>query len=117
MFVLLDGKALKAALPDMAVAAVVPMVTAHMTGQPPQHDATEGASARRFQHEMKMIGHQAEAEDFDRIFGFGEGQQVEKGAVVAVFVKDRCAPVAPVDDVVDIPSALLSPGQTRHDVL
>jgi hypothetical protein len=32
-------------------------------------------------------------------------------------VKDRRAPVATVDDMVDIPSALLSPGQARHDVL
>jgi hypothetical protein len=31
-------------------------------------------------------------------------------------VKDRGAPVAPVDDMVDIPSALLAPGHTRHDV-
>jgi hypothetical protein len=63
-----------------------------------------------------MIGHQTEAKDFDRIFGFGVGQQVEEGAVVAVFVKDRRAAIATVEDMVDIPSTLLSPGYTRHVV-
>ncbi len=116
MPVLLDRKVFEAALPDMAVAVVMPVIAADVTGQPPQHHATEGVSARRFQHEMKMSGHEAEAQDFDRIFGFGDGQQVEEGTVVAVFVKDRRAPVAPVEDVVDIPSAFLSSGETRHDV-
>lgn len=113
MPVLLDRKVFEAALPNMAVAVVMPVIPAHMTGQPPQHDATEGASARRFQHEMKMIGHQTEAKDFDRIFGFGDGQQVEKGAVVAVCVKNRCSPVATVDDMVDV-TADLSTRDTRH---
>jgi len=27
---------------------------------------------------MKMIGHQAEAEDFDRVFGFGDGSKSRK---------------------------------------
>ena len=116
MPVLLDRKVFEAALPDVAVAAVVPVVPAHMTRQPPQHHATEDVSVRRFEHERKVSGHETEAKDFDRIFGFGEGQQVEEGTVVAVFVKDCRAPVATVDDMVDIPSALLSPGQTRHDV-
>lgn len=116
MPVLLDGKVFEAALPDMAMAVVMPVIPAHMTGQPPQHDATEGASARRFQHEMKMIGHQTEAKDFDRIFGFGDDQQVEQGAVVAIFIKDRRATVATIDDVVDITSDLLSPREARHDV-
>ena len=109
----LDRKVLEAALPDMAVAAVVPVIAADVTRQPPLHQPTEGVAARRFQDEMKMIGHQAEAQDFDRIFGFGDGQQVEKGAVVAVFVKDRRAPVATVDDMVDV-AADLTARETRH---
>jgi len=63
-----------------------------------------------------MIGHQAEAEDFDRVFGFGDGQQVEEGAVVAVFVKHGRTSVTTIEDMVDITSTLLSTGEARHGV-
>ena len=113
MFVLLDGKALKAALPDMAVATVVPMVAAHVTGEPPLHERTERVGGRRLEHEVKMVGHEAEAEDLDRIAGFRVGEQVKERLIVAVFMKDGRAPVAPVEDMVDVAGAL-SARNTRH---
>ena len=38
-----------------------------------------------------MIGHEAEAEDFDRVLRFRGGEQVEERRVVAVLIEDRSA--------------------------
>lgn len=113
MLVLLDRKAFEAALPDVAVATIVPMVAAHVTGEPPLHERTEGIWSRGLQDEMEMVGHEAEAENFDRIAGFRVSEQVEEGAIVAVFVKDGRTPVASVEGVVDV-AANLSTRNARH---
>jgi len=64
-------------------------------------------------HEVKVIGHQAEAEEHHRMFGLSGGKQVEEGAVVPVFVEDRCAAVSAVDDMVS-ETGNLSARDTGH---
>ena len=76
----------------------------------------ESVRGQGLKHEMEVVGHEAEAEELDRIAGFRVGEQVEKGSVVAVFVKDRSATVASIEDMVDITSTLLSTGEARHGV-
>jgi hypothetical protein len=65
-------------LPHMAVTVVVPMVAADVAGHPPLHERAEGSVGGRLHDEVKMIRHQAEAEDLDGMPGFGSGEQVKK---------------------------------------
>lgn len=113
MSVLLNREALETALPDMAVAMVVPVIAAHVTREPPMDERAEGIRGCGLEHEMEVVGHEAEAEDLDRIAGFRIGEQVEESAVVRVFVKDHRAGVAAVEDMVDMAGAL-STRNTRH---
>ena len=41
MFILLDGEAFEAALPDMAAGSVDVMVAAHMAGEEPLHETAQ----------------------------------------------------------------------------
>jgi hypothetical protein len=59
MFVALHWKTLKSALPYMPAAAVMPVITPYMTGQKPFHELAQCDLMRRFENEMKVIGHQA----------------------------------------------------------
>lgn len=57
MAVSLNGKTLEAALPDMAMAAVMGVVAADMTGHPPLHEGAECVDSSGRYDEMKMIRH------------------------------------------------------------
>ena len=114
MNILLDRKAFEAALPHMTVAAVVLMVATHMTGEPPLHEVAEGIRCGGLQHEMKMVGHEAEAKALDRIAGFRVGEQMEKGAIVRVFMEDCRATVATVEHVVDMAGDLTAWDARHH---
>ena len=96
MAVLLNGKAFEPSLPHVPMTAVMPMVAADMTGHPPLHEGAQRSPCGRLHDEMKMIGHEAEAKEFDRVFGFRRGEQVEEGRVVPLFVKHRRAAIAPI---------------------
>jgi len=113
MAVLLNGETFEATLPDMAMAVVVPMIAAHMTGQPPLHERTERRLGGRLQHQMKMIGHHTEAKDLDGKLGLGRGEQVQEGAIVPVFVEDKSAPIAAIEDMVGVASTQTA-GNARH---
>jgi len=113
MAVVLNGKTFEAALPDMPVATVVPMVATDMTGQPPLHEGTERALGGGLDDEMKMVGHQTESEQLDGMFRFRGGKQVETCGVVAVLVEDRGATVAAIQRMVDV-AGHLSARNPRH---
>jgi len=113
MGVLLDGKTFEAALPDMAVTPVMPMVAPHMTGQPPLHEGTQGPVSRRLKHQMEMVGHQTKPEHLHGVFGLGRGKQVEEGAIVSLLVKHDGAAIAAIEDMVGVPSTLTA-GNARH---
>ena len=53
------------------------------------------SEASRGQLEHEMIGHQTDREQCDRMFGFGCGEQVEEGRVVAGLVENRRTPRSP----------------------
>lgn len=113
MRVVLNGKTLEAALPDMAMTPVVPMITPHMTGHPPLHERAESGRDSWLHDEMKMIGHQAKAKNLDGISGFCRAAQIKEGGIVGVLVKDGCAAVATVQDVVGV-SGAVSARNPRH---
>src|SRR5436853_7242824 len=62
---------------------------------------------------MKIIGHEAEAEDLDEEFGFRRGEQVEKVGVAAVLVEDRGATIPTVEHIVGV-SGHFSAWNPRH---
>ena len=115
MAVLLNGKTFEAALPHMPMTAVMPMVAADMTGHPPLHEGAERGVRHRLHDEMNMIRHQTEAQEFDGMFGFRRGEQVEEGGVVALLVEDRSAAVPAIQDMVGVPGNLTA-RNPRHGV-
>ena len=90
MAVVLNRKTFEAALPDMPMTVVVPMITPDVTGHPPLHERAEGGVRGRLYDQVKMIGHEADAEELDEVLGFRGGKQVETCGVVAVLVEDLC---------------------------
>lgn len=113
MRVLLNRKTFEPALPHMAVAFVMPMVAADVTRHPPLHEGTHPHVGGRLDDKVKMIGHEAEAEDFDREFGFCRGEQSEEGGVVSFFMEHRSAAVPPIEDVVGM-AGHLAARNPRH---
>jgi protein-disulfide isomerase len=114
MAILLNGKAFEASLPHVSMTAVMPMVAADMTGHPPLHEGAQRSLCGRLHDEMKMIGHEAEAKEFDRVFGFCRGQQIEACGVVALFVKHRRAAISTIQDMVGVTSDLTT-RNPRHE--
>lgn len=113
MAVLLNWETFEAALPHMPMALVMAMVAANMAGHPPLHERAKGDVGGWLHDEVEMIGHEADAEEFDGVFGFRRGQQVEKGGVVAVLVEDRRAAVPTIEHMVGVPGDL-SARNPRH---
>jgi hypothetical protein len=102
MAVLLNRKTFEPSLPHMPMTVVMAMIATHMTGHPPLHEGAERGVAGQLEHEMEMIGHQTDREQCDRMFGFGCGEQVEEGRVVAGLVENRRTPVPPIQHMVDM---------------
>ena len=113
MRVLLNRETFEAALPHMPMAPVMAMVAADVAGHPPLHERAEGGVGGRLHDEVKMIGHQADAEELDGIFGFCRGEQVETCGVVAVLVEDRGATIPTIQHMVGVPG-YLSARNPRH---
>ena len=90
MRVLLNRKTFETALPHMPVTVVVPMVAADMAGHPLRHEWAEGCLGGRLHDEVKMIGHEADAEELDEVGGFRGGEPVETGGIVAVPFSSPC---------------------------
>ena len=111
--ILLNGKTFEAALPDMAMTPVMPMIAAHVTRHPPLHERTEGNLRGGLHDKMKMVRHETEAQDVDWKLGFGRLQQCEERHVVGIFVKYDRAAVAPIEYMVGM-SSELSTVNARH---
>jgi len=113
MRVLLNRKTFEAALPHMTMAPVMAMVAADVTRHPPLHERAECGVGGRLHDQVEMIGHEAEAEDFDRVLRFRGGKPVKERGVVAVLMEDRRATVPAVQNMVGV-SGHLSAWNTRH---
>lgn len=118
MAILLNGKAFEPSLPYVPMTAVMPMVAADMTGHPPLHEVAQCSLCGWLHDEMKMIGHEAEAQEFDRVLGFRRGEEVEEGGVVAHFVEHRRATISAIQDMVGVTSDLAArnPRHESHSV-
>lgn len=100
MQVLLNRERLESALPDVAAAAMAPMVPANVRREQPLHPPREVAVVSRPQHKMKMVGHEAVAEHtYGQAFA-RRGKEITKGFIIGVVAKDAGPAIAAVDDVV-----------------
>jgi len=64
---------------------------------------------------MKVVGHHAVGENFDRIESSAQPQKISKGLKILVLVEDVLLPVATVEDVVDETISEGS-GYSRHRI-
>ncbi len=115
MAVFLNGKTFEAPLPHMAMTPVMPMIAADMTGHPPLHEGAERCLRDGLYDEMKMIRHQIEGQECDGMFGFGGGERVKAGGVVARVMKDRRAAIPAIQVMVGR-SGDLTARNPRHGV-
>ena len=97
----------------MTTTAVVLVIPSCITRLPPAHKGTEGFIGNRLEHHVKVAGHHTETEKLYWKLAFGNGEQVEKGAIVLIFVKHSGAAVAPVEDMIRI-GAMLSTRWAGH---
>jgi hypothetical protein len=84
-----------------------------VAGHPPLHERAEGGLGSRLHDQVKVIGHEVDAEDLDGVLRFRGGEQVEECGVVAVLVEDRGAAFPTVQHMVGV-SGYLSAWNPRH---
>ena len=114
--ILLDRKTLETALPEMAVASVMPVMPAYMGGLPPMHEWAEGVVGQGLQHDVEMVRHQAETQHVDSKPGLRLHEQVEEGAIISRLVKHGRTAVATIEDVVNV-TGKLSARRTSHQTM
>ena len=90
------------------------MIAADVAGHPPLHEWAECRVGGRLHDQVEMIGHEAEANNFDRVLRFCRGEQVDERGVVTVLVEDRRATVPAIEHMVGV-SGYLSAWNTRHE--
>jgi hypothetical protein len=114
MVILLDRKAFKPALPDVATASIKTMITADMTGHSPLHEGAQRLGGSGLNHQMKMIRHEAEGQKRDRKFGPGFAEEIGETPVILTVMENLGTAVTPVNNVVER-SGFLSTGNAGHD--
>ena len=71
MAVPLNGKTLESSLPHVPMTSIMAVIPPDMTCHPPVHERTQARLRGGGHHEVKMIGHQAEAKDLERMPSVG----------------------------------------------
>lgn len=112
--VLLDGESLEAPLPDVAAAAVVAVIPPDMRGHQPLHPAAQVAVVVRPEHQVEMVGHQAQCEDAHGQALAGGLKQAKEGVVVVGLLEDGGAAIAPIEHVVDDPADTRASGSSHR---
>jgi len=108
MAILLDGKTLEPSLPHRPVTPVMLMIAPDVIGHPPLHEGIEFFTGSGRDHEMEMVGHQAEAENLNGMPGFGLAEYIKKGLVVPILSENGRAPVSTIQNMERMPSDLSS---------
>jgi hypothetical protein len=95
---LLDDGGLEASLPNVADRPVTPVMASGVGDGQGLHDPADRRPRVRSQKQVKMIGHQAIAEQLEGRAQLGTAQGGQEGADVAIVVKDDATIVAPIQD-------------------
>ena len=73
---MLNGKAFKSPLPDMAMTPIMLVIASDMACHAPLHERTHGLFGSRLHHKMKMIRHETDAQHYHREVGLGFGEKI-----------------------------------------
>jgi hypothetical protein len=101
MSIPLNNGALEPPLPDMTSAVMSFVVSPGMRDSKRLEDSADRLSGLRPDEQVKVIGHEAIAEQAKRIAVLGFGEGAEEGSPVGIVPKDIGAVVAAVEDVID----------------
>ena len=101
MLIILNGKGLKSSLPYVTTPLVVQMIPTHVSGHQPLHPPTQITISMGPEHEMKMVGHQAVADQSDWNLFVSLLHQRHEGSVVVIVMKNISPPVAPIEHVIN----------------
>jgi len=101
--VCLDREALKSTLIKMSTGLMMVMsvVTPHVRNAEPAHESRQRPIAIGPQHQVPVVGHQAEGEQIDGISLEGLVKHLEKGRVIARLVEEFHPAVAAIEDMVN----------------
>ena len=101
MLILLNRECFETPLPNAAVRAVTTVIGSNMGGEKPLHPTAQITVFVWPQQQMKVIGHQAVADNAHRPSRAGAIHQPQKMAIVGVRVENTRALIATIDDVVE----------------
>ena len=97
----LDDRGSAAALPDVAAGSLSPVVPPGVSDGQGLEDAADRLPGGRFEKQMKMVGHQAVAEERERIPCLGAGEIAKEHIPFAVGAEDIGSVVPAVDRVIN----------------
>ena len=97
----LDDRGSEAALPDVAAGSLSPVVPPGVSDGQGLEDAADRLPGGRLEKQMKMLGHQAVAEERERIPCLGAGEIAKEHIPFAVGAEDIGSVVPAVDRVVN----------------
>ena len=97
----LDDRGSEAALPDVAAGSLAPVVPPGVSDGQGLEDAADRLPGGRLKKQMKMVGHQAVAEERERIPCLGAGEIAKEHIPFAVGAEDIGSVVPAVDRVVN----------------
>jgi len=103
MKIFLDREALEAPLVEMSAGGVVIMlmVPTNVGDAEPAHQPRQRLLSSRPQHQVPVIGHEAEGQQIDGVALQRLGENLEKGGIVGLLVEQAHAAVAAIQDVIN----------------
>ena len=96
----LARKRLEAALPNVAAASIVAVVSPHVRGRQPLHPRAKVAVGDGLQDQVEMIRHDGEGQHAHRDAFAGLSDQADECLIVGDFVENIRASVAAVEDMI-----------------
>ena len=101
MVILLDNKAFEPALPHMPVGTIDLVMPTYVGRHQPLHPFAQFLCLFRPHDHVKVVGHHAVGEDFNRIESSTQPQEISKSLKILILVEDVPLPVPTVEDVID----------------
>jgi len=102
MLVFLDRERLEPPLPDVPARLVMAMIAADVRRQEPLHPPAEIAIARRPEHRMEVLRHQAIAQNPHRESLGRRADQSDEGRIIVDLMKDLRPGIPLVEDLVTV---------------
>ena len=87
------------------------MIPTHVADHPPLHEWTERGFGRwlRDYDKMRVVRHEAQAEDVQRELFLGGSEELDKGEVVTVLMENGCLTIPSIQHMVGVSADLSAP--------